>query len=297
MQASVKEDRQKWIGGSDIPSIMGISPFTTRFDLLLFKAGLQENEFNGNEYTEYGNVMEDKIRTYINETYKREFKETKYEYKETSIRCHLDGEDDKGVLEVKTTSQIHDDVNEYEVYLVQLLLYMKQTGHDKGILAVYERPEDFNEELDPNRLHTYEIDIKDYQELVNEIYTEIDRFKMDLERVKENPLITEEELLPVPIQEISHQLENIENQLAMYKELEKQEKELKAKLYDAMEEYNIKKWKTPGGITITKTASVPDKTEMVFNENKFKEEQPIVYASYCEEQIKKGRKGSIRITL
>lgn len=297
MQVSVKQDRQKWLGGSDVSIIMGISPFTTRFDLLLFKAGLQENEFNGNEYTEYGNVMEDKIRTYINETYQRKFKETKYEYKETSIRCHLDGEDDKGVLEVKTTSQIHDDVNEYEVYLVQLLLYMKQTGHDKGILAVYERPEDFNEELDPNRLHTYEIDIKDYQELVNEIYTEIDRFKMDLERVKENPLITEEELLPVPIQEISHQLENIENQLAMYKELEKQEKELKAKLYDAMEEYNIKKWKTPGGITITKTASVPDKTEMVFNENKFKEEQPIVYASYCEEQIKKGRKGSIRITL
>lgn len=297
MQASVKEDRQKWIGGSDIPSIMGISPFTTRFDLLLFKAGLQENEFNGNEYTEYGNVMEDKIRTYINETYEREFKETKYEYRESSIRCHLDGEDDKGVLEVKTTSQIHDDVNEYEVYLVQLLLYMKQTEHNKGMLAVYERPEDFNEELDPNRLHIYEIDIKDYQELVNEIYTEIDRFKIDLERVKENPLITEEELLPVPIQEISHQLENIENQLAMYKELEKQEKELKAKLYDAMEEYNIKKWKTPGGITITKTASVPDKTEMVFNESKFKEEQPIVYASYCEEQIKKGRKGSIRITL
>lgn len=297
MQASVKEDRQKWIGGSDIPSIMGISPFTTRFDLLLFKAGLQENEFNGNEYTEYGNVMEDKIRTYINKTYEREFKETKYEYKESSIRCHLDGEDDKGVLEVKTTSQIHDDINEYEVYLVQLLLYMKQTEHNKGILAVYERPEDFNEELDPNRLHIYEIDIKDYQELVNEIYTEIDRFKMDLERVKENPLITEEELLPVPIQEISHQLENIENQLAMYKELEKQEKELKAKLYDAMEEYNIKKWKTPSGITITKTASVPDKTEMVFNESKFKEEQPIVYASYCEEQIKKGRKGSIRITL
>lgn len=297
MQVSVKQDRQKWLGGSDVSIIMGISPFTTRFDLLLFKAGLQENEFNGNEYTEYGNVMEDKIRTYINETYQRKFKETKYEYKGTSIRCHLDGEDDKGVLEVKTTSQIHDDVNEYEVYLVQLLLYMKQTGHDKGILAVYERPEDFNEELDPNRLHTYEIDIKDYQELVNEIYTEIDRFKMDLERVKENPLITEEELLPVPIQEISHQLENIENQLAMYKELEKQEKELKAKLYDAMEEYNIKKWKTPGGITITKTASVPDKTEMVFNENKFKEEQPIVYASYCEEQIKKGRKGSIRITL
>ena len=32
MQVSVKQDRQKWIGGSDIPIIMGISPFTSRFD-------------------------------------------------------------------------------------------------------------------------------------------------------------------------------------------------------------------------------------------------------------------------
>ena len=37
MQTSVKQDRQKYIGGSDIPAIMGISPFTTRYDLLLYK--------------------------------------------------------------------------------------------------------------------------------------------------------------------------------------------------------------------------------------------------------------------
>ena len=55
-------DRFKWIGGSDIPAIMGISPFTTRFDLLLFKAELKENDFKGNEYTRYGQVMEPKIR-------------------------------------------------------------------------------------------------------------------------------------------------------------------------------------------------------------------------------------------
>ena len=40
-----------------------------------------------------------------------------------------------------------------------------------------------------------------------------------------------------------------------------------------------------------------DKVEMVFNEDKFKDEQPVVYASYCEEKVKKGRSGSIRITL
>ena len=47
-------DRDKYIGGSDIPIIMGISPFKSRFDLLLEKAGYLENDFKGNEYTEYG---------------------------------------------------------------------------------------------------------------------------------------------------------------------------------------------------------------------------------------------------
>ena len=65
MQA-VTVDREKYIGGSDIPIIMEISPFKTRFDLLLEKAQLKENTFLGNEYTEFGNELEAKIRNYIN---------------------------------------------------------------------------------------------------------------------------------------------------------------------------------------------------------------------------------------
>ena len=60
----VTKDRSKYIGGSDIPAIMGISHFKTRFDLLLEKAQLQENQFDGNSYTEYGNELEPKIRDY-----------------------------------------------------------------------------------------------------------------------------------------------------------------------------------------------------------------------------------------
>ena len=48
----VRIDRNLYIGGSDIPIIMGISPFKKRFDLLLEKAGLKENDFDGNQYTE-----------------------------------------------------------------------------------------------------------------------------------------------------------------------------------------------------------------------------------------------------
>ena len=117
----VKVDREKYIGGSDIPTIMGISRFSSRFDLLLFKAGLKEEDFSGNEYTEYGNTMEPKIRQYINTLFNRNFKEDKLI--KDDIRCHYDGIDDDMILEIKTTSIIHENVSYYTTYLVQLLFF------------------------------------------------------------------------------------------------------------------------------------------------------------------------------
>ena len=188
----VRTDRNKYIGGSDIPIIMNISPFKKRFDLLLEKAELLENEFDGNVYTEYGNILEPKIREYINK-----LKNTNYiEYKKIdgNIRCHLDGFDNVSVLEIKTTSQIRKKVSSYKKYLVQLLFYMQQTNVEKGLLAVYERPKDFCEEFEENRLQLFDIDIKDYDELLKEINTAVKKFIKDLEKIKENPFIEEWEL-------------------------------------------------------------------------------------------------------
>ena len=112
----VKVDRNKYIGGSDIPAILGISPFRRRFDLLLIKADLLQNEFDGNEYTEYGNILEPQIRDYINATYNVNFREDKLI--NGDVRCHVDGYDGISILEIKTTSQVHDDVNDYKVYLI-----------------------------------------------------------------------------------------------------------------------------------------------------------------------------------
>jgi len=297
MQASVKQDREKWIGGSDIPAIMGISPFISRYDLLLLKAGIKESTFEGNEYTEYGNVMEPKIRDYINEQYGVYFEEGKHEDEENGFRCHTDGEYNEEVLEIKTTSQIHKDIDDYKIYLVQLLFYMMNTKKPYGMLAIYERPENFDEEFDKNRLQVYNFSISQYQELCEEIMDSVEQFKKDLEKIKENPLLSEDDLIPMPIKELSEKVIEIENQLASIKQLEKQQKELKTKLYTAMEEYGVKNWKTPNGTLITRVLNTPDKVEMAFNEEKFKEEQPVVYASYCEEKIKKGRSGYVKITL
>ena len=188
----VRTDRNKFIGGSDIPIIMNISPFKKRFDLLLEKADLLENEFEGNIYTEYGNILEPKIREYINK-----LKDTNYiEYKKIdgNIRCHLDGFDNVSVLEIKTTSQIRKKVSSYKKYLVQLLFYMQQTNVEKGLLAVYERPKDFSEEFHEERLQLFDIDINDYDELLKEINIAVRKFIEDLEKRKENPFIEEWEL-------------------------------------------------------------------------------------------------------
>lgn len=296
----VRIDRNLYIGGSDIPIIMGISPFKKRFDLLLEKAGLKENDFDGNQYTEYGNVLEPKIREFINSKEKLPF----YEDKKVNgdIRCHVDGYNGKDtILEIKTTSRLHSSVNEYKVYLVQELFYMNEYKAKKGKLAVYERPEDFNEEFDEKRLTTYDINIKDYKELVEDIYQAVDQFRKDLIKVKENPFITEEELQPKELIELSNQVALLETKLAGFNELKKQYDEFKLKLFDAMEEYNVKTWLTNNGTRITRIATTEDKVETIkeFNVEKFKTENAETYNQYVEEKeiIKKGKKGYVKITL
>lgn len=296
---NVTIDREKYIGGSDIPAIMGISPFKKRFDLLLEKAQLKDNDFLGNEYTEYGNVLEPKIRDHINESEKKPFLEDKVI--KDDLRYHSDGFNGKCVLEIKTTSQIHDDVNEYKVYLVQLLFGMQMHEVKKGKLAVYARPEDFNEEFDASRLTIYDIDIKNYKDLLEDINIAVDQFRKDLAKLKENPFLTEEDLQPNEVIELSNKVIAFEQQLASYKLLEEQYKAVKEELYKAMQDYQIKKWTTNNGVQITRVDGSEGSTVTVnkFNEEKFKEEHQDLYESYVEEiqQTKKGRAGYLKITL
>jgi len=296
MQA-VTIDRDKYIGGSDIPIIMGISPFKTRFDLLLEKAGLKENNFEGNAYTEYGNILEPKIRDYVNQKYEFNFIETKTIVDD--CRYHADGDDEekKCMLEIKTTSQIHENVRDYKHYIVQLLKGMMMKDYKKGILAVYERPDDFNEEFDKERLNVYYVEIELYKDWCDEINKAVDQFRIDLVKVKENPFITEEELLPVDLTELSNKVVTLENQLTEMKKVELQVKELKTQLKVAMEKNNIKKWETPNGVKITLVADGEDKIVKKFNEQLFKENNLDLWDKYSEDVVQKGKTGYVKITL
>lgn len=294
MQKSVSLDRDKYLGGSDIPIIMGISPFKTRYELLLEKAGLKEIEKVDNEYTRYGNVMEPKIRNYINKEYKINFIEGKHIIDD--IRCHTDGEDDNNILEIKTTSQIHEKVDDYKNYLVQLLFYMKYTNKNNGWLAVYERPEDFNEEFDKNRLNVYSIFKEEYENLLEQINQAVEQFRIDLQKLKENPFLTEEELLPIDLSNISNKIIVLEKKLQEYKKIEQEQKELKNKLKQLMQEKNIKKWETPNGVKITLVEDGGDKIIKKFNEKLFKENNLDLWEEYSDEVVQKGKSGYIKIT-
>ena len=310
MQESVSKDREKYIGGSDIPIIMELSPYKTRFDLLLEKAGLKDDEFKGNCFTEYGNIMEAKIRDYVNTITGEAFLEGKHicdipakwgiNPNGMKIRCHTDGECSDIILEVKTTSQMHDTIDDYQIYLVQLLFYMAMTDKENGILAVYKRPDDMDEEFHKENLQLFNIGMDEHLGLIDRINDAVVRFLDDLHKVKSNPFITEEELLPADIPDIASRIVAFESQIAYMKEIEKKVKDEKERLKTAMERAGVKKWETPNGYKITLIPDADDKVvqETRFNAEEFMNENPELYEEYMETKnvIKKGKKGYVRIT-
>lgn len=297
----VSEDRDKYIGGSDIPIICGISKFTTRYQLLLQKAGLEERSFTGNRFTEYGHYIEPFIRDHINLVYNTQFVPNRVI--NGDIRCHSDGFNGECVLEIKSTSDTFSSVDGYKVYLVQLVKYMEQNEVKKGILAVYNRQEDMSREFDPQRLQVFEISLDDYKNLLDYVNREIDKFRSDLERLKENPLLCEQDFLPVSpgMVTLTNKIVAFENQLAAMKEIDAQLKEAKKQLYGEMLKHDVKSWSLPNGTKISRVDEVPAKTKTVteFYSDAFKADNPSLFQKYQKkvEKVTNGRAGYVRITV
>ena len=296
----VSQDRDKYIGGSDLSVICGISKFKTRWQLLLEKAGLEENTFEGNPYTRYGHYIEPFIRDHINLVYNTQFIPNRII--NGDIRCHSDGFNGECVLEIKSTSDIFSTVDGYKVYLVQLVKYMEQNQVEKGILAVYDRPGDMSQEFDPKRLQVFEIALDDYRNLLDYVNREIDKFRADLERLKENPLLSEQDFLPAGnLVALADKVAKLENQLAALKEIDKQCKEAKKALYNEMLKRKVKSWTMPNGTKLTMVMETPPGTKTVteFDTDAFKADCPGIYQKYLKTVEKKtnGKAGYVRITV
>src|SRR5690625_302097 len=92
-EPNVTENRHKYVGGSDVPIILGLSQYKTQYELAKEKLGITKSDFKGNEYTAFGHAMEPQIREYINLTTDYNFVETSTINKNRYIRANTDGVD------------------------------------------------------------------------------------------------------------------------------------------------------------------------------------------------------------
>ena len=294
---TVTKDREKFIGGSDLAGIMGLSPVIDSWTLLQQKAGLKERDFFGNEYTRYGDELEPIVRDYINEKYCRDFEPAVKI--DGDLRGNCDGIDEGGLLEIKTTSHVYDTLDGYKGYLVQILFYMKIFNVQHAMLAVYHRNEDFSTDFDPSRLQVIPIDIKDHLDTMDEVEQAIEMFRKDLSELRENPLLCEEDFMPNEIVEVTNKIMELENQLAAYKQMEAELKEFKSKLKVAMEEYGIKTWRLYDGTKITLVSDGEDKEVEEIDIKALQKDHPELFgerSKYVKRKRKKGRSGFVRIT-
>lgn len=323
-ETDVTLDRNRGIGGSDIPAVMGDSPFVSRWELLQYKAGIKENDFKGNEYTRYGQMIEPKIRDFVNETYNAHFEPDYTEdiqNEDLSYFYHSDGCDSKReeILEIKSTSAIAlpEDAGDnfkayalefYRKYVEQLLFGMRLHHYDKGMLAVYERPADMSEEFDPWRLQVFEIDLKEdsLEPLWKEIKHALFVFETDLMWLKKHGDRGELDLpsrsvLAVQAEgtiKIDDEYVPIVWLLKNKKAIMDAYKDISGKFLKGMEEDGIKSLAlTDLGIKVSYVSGGKDTVERVLDEAAFKEDHPDLWEKYQVERVKKGKASSVRFTV
>lgn len=289
---NVTENRRSYVGGSDVPVILGLSKYKTQYQLALEKAGIKEPEFISNPYIQFGNKMEPVIREYINTMNSLNFHPDTFIDKDDMLRSNVDGIDDENqiLLEIKT----HGANPTEKVYEAQMQLYFHQTGCNYGWLAMYQRPADFDLEFDKNHLKIKEIE-RD-EGAIEKILDAIETFWIRVEYLKENPKMTEQEYYSVgnDVDKIVARVERFELGIAEFekktKALKEQQKEYRDLLYSKMEENDIKKIDT-GDIIITRVLPTMRKS---VDSTKLKKEQPDIYDAYLKEAPVKG---SIRIKI
>lgn len=243
---NVTENRRVFVGGSDVPIILGLSKYKSQFELAKEKTGIVPTVFEGNEYTVYGQTMEPQIRDYINVINETNFQPDTVINKESRIRGNCDGADyeESLLLEIKT----HGKKPTMDIYKVQMQLYMNEFNLPAAWLALYERPDNFDAEFDPERLQI-EVVHRD-ESKINEILQAIELFWVRCEALNQNPEMSEAEFYSIEIDGqnaiavMANQVEQFELQLRSFKELEAQYKEMKEKLYAAMFEGDVKSFET-----------------------------------------------------
>ena len=143
-QETVEVDRSQYIGGSDIPIIMGISHFTKASKLAQLKNKVIPYENKKTLYTEFGHIFEPFIRETANKKFNKKFIPCCKTAEDLGLRANCDGWDaeNKYLLEVKTNNGEHFDKSDY---IAQIHFYMVMYGTQDCILAEYARTKEEEE--------------------------------------------------------------------------------------------------------------------------------------------------------
>ena len=308
---NVTIDRHKYVGGSDLPTILGLNAKygTSIYDFAREKAGIIPNSFKGNQFTKYGQKMEPVIRDYINSVYGVNYLEDTIIDSERGYRGNTDGIDrgtDIPILEIKTFGEELD----VEYYTAQCQFYMETFNQDACLLVGYKRPADFytgvdydlenddsyfNLEFDENNIVTHTI----YRDsnLWAKIEERIIAFKKAVEKLRKNNDMTEAEFNKIfygtDLIKMSNKMTKLENRLLKFKDIEKEHKKLKEDLYNLFEEKGILSFDT-GTMKITKVAPTSYDTVSI-DTAKLKEENEAIYNKYKVTKTT-NKKGYILIT-
>ncbi|MER2058005.1 MAG: YqaJ viral recombinase family protein [Niallia sp.] len=284
---NVTENRRVFVGGSDVPIILGLSKYKKAFELAKEKVGLAPMVFDGNEYTTYGQVLEPQIRDYINAINETKFVPDTAINKEKGLRGNCDGADyeEQLLLEIKT----HGKKPTKEIYEVQIQLYLYMFELPAAWLALYNRPDNFDAEFEAERL---KIEVIHYnEEKIDEILAHIELFWKRCEALKANPGLTEAEFYSIGAEKdneiavVANQVARLENEIAQYKKLEAEYKAKKQKMYELMIEHGVKSFETEG---LTITAVLPStSTKDAIDINAFKEAHPRIAKKFIEEKVSK----------
>jgi putative phage-type endonuclease len=239
------EERRSGIGGSDAAAVLGISRYASPMKVYLEKTGELE-PFAGNEYTEWGNILEPVIREQFQQRtgfVVEENLELLRSEKHPFMVAHLDGiiycekEKTPGVLEIKNVSEWKKD--EWQngeapaEYLVQIQHNMEVTDFRWGYLVALiggnhlemlrvERDENLIRQIvEAEREFWNENIIKRVppafgasdEDILKALYPQAEEKKCITLPPSLDVLLDERDTLKLRIKELESQLETIENML------------------------------------------------------------------------------------
>ena len=306
---SVKDDRDKYIGGSDLPKVNN----PTSAERLIFEKTHEQKDFTS-IYTEFGNIAEPLIRAYVSENfYEGESIEPSTTIIEREgklgLRGNLDGDNiiRKEVIEIKTLGEnYYEDPSAYVKklgdYRIQVWYYMGIKGYFNGKIFIFKRPKNLlDKPFDKwtvKELYERQTEVEEF--VITEMEERLEMVDVDDEK-RFAPMFNKVDITD----EVNRRIELIDNAFAKhierqgtttesededlleeFKELEAMEKNLATRKKEILEhfigKYHENETFEVNGSSYVYTAERTS-TRKSFNSKAFESDNPELYQKYIKE--------------